>query len=100
MEKPLNSFLLEVLNDASVEGWANIRDQKEKLEASRELGILEESWSGSSKMRTYFEKCKQILLKKEQLKAAFNGRKNYERSLTEPSMLYLQERKKYGLVFI
>ena len=50
-------------------------------------------------MRTCFGKCKQIFLKKE-LKAAFNGKKNYERILTKPSMLCLQGRKKYGLVFI
>ena len=30
VEKPLNSFLLAVLNDASVERWANIRDKKGK----------------------------------------------------------------------
>ena len=43
LEKPLNSFLLAVLNDANVERWANIRDQKEKVEASREQETLEES---------------------------------------------------------
>ena len=43
LEKPLNSFLLGVLNDANVEGRANIRDQKEKVEASREQETLEES---------------------------------------------------------
>ena len=43
VEKPLNSFLLAVLNDANVERWAHIRDQKEKVEASREQETLEES---------------------------------------------------------
>ena len=43
LEKPLNSFLLAVLSDPNVERWANIRDQKEKVEASREQEPLEES---------------------------------------------------------
>ena len=42
MEKALN-LLLAVLNDVNVERWANIRDQKEKVKASREQGTLEES---------------------------------------------------------
>ena len=43
VEKAPNSLLLAVLNDANVERWANIRDQKEKVEASREQEPLEES---------------------------------------------------------
>ena len=43
VEKAPNSLLLAVLNDANVERWANIRDQKEKVEASREQETLEES---------------------------------------------------------
>ena len=43
LEKPLNSFLLAVLNDASVERWANIRDQKGEVKGSREQRTLEES---------------------------------------------------------
>ena len=42
MEKALN-LLLAVLNDVNVERWANIRDQKETVKASREQGTLEES---------------------------------------------------------
>ena len=42
MEKALN-LLLAVLNDVNVERWANIRDQKEKVKASREQRTLGES---------------------------------------------------------
>ena len=43
VEKAVNSLLLTCLNDANVERWANIRDQKETVKASREQGTLEES---------------------------------------------------------
>ena len=72
--KAPNSLLFAVLNNANVERWANIRDQKQKAKASREQGNLDKCWSGSNKMRNCFEKCK-IFLKKEELRAAFTGRK-------------------------
>jgi len=43
VEKAVDSLLLTPLNDANVEIWANIRDQKYKVTALREQGTLEES---------------------------------------------------------
>ena len=39
--KAPNSLLFAVLNNANVERWANIRDQKQKAKASREQGNLD-----------------------------------------------------------
>ena len=37
MEKAPNSLLLAVLNDANVERWANIRDQKQKAKKKKTI---------------------------------------------------------------
>ena len=39
MEKAPNSLLLAVLNDANVERWANIRDQKQKAKKKKKKSI-------------------------------------------------------------
>ena len=63
MEEEVNSLLFIVLNDGNVE------------DGQMEQETLEESWSGTNKMRNCFEKCQQVFLREEELKAAFNERK-------------------------
>lgn len=63
MEEEVNSLLFIVSNDGNVE------------DGQMEQETLEESWSGTNKMRTCFETCKQVFLREEELKAAFNERK-------------------------
>ena len=50
-------------------------------------------------MRTYFEKCKQIFLRKKELETEFNGKKQLSKQ-SKICMICLQLRKKYGLLFI